>query len=260
MITNRFKARLRAGEVQFGLFSGLGDTVAPEVLATAGFDWILIDTEHAPNGVHNLVAQLQAVAAYPTDVLVRAELAGSHETTRLLDTGVQTLVVPMVESAAAAAQLVSAVRYPPRGRRGIGGSLVRATRWNRITDYVARADEEMCVVCQIESPAGVEAAASIAAVDGVDALFVGPSDLAATLGVHGQPEHPALRRAIDAVIDAAHTAGLPVGIFAPTPAAVERALEQHVTFIALGSDTALLAAAAADLAARHRRPGPRDGS
>src|SRR6478735_1947574 len=226
---NEFKRQLTRPGVTYGLFSGLVDPAAAEVIAGAGFDWMLIDGEHAPHDLRSILAQLQAAAAHDTPVRVRAETGDTVLIKRLLDLGVLTLLIPMVESADQAAQIVAAARYPPAGVRGVATAVNRAARWGMIDDYLSRADGEICVVCQIESVAGTEAIESIGAVDGVDALFVGPSDLAASMGFIGRPGHPDVVAAVDDAITRIVAAGLPAGV-----------------------DIALLAKAATDLADRCR--------
>ncbi len=245
---NRFKERLLAREVQYGLFVGLTDRIASEIVAGAGFDWMMVDAEHAPNDLGSILGHLQAAAAHPTDVIVRPADHDPNVIKRLLDLGVRTLLVPMVESAEQATALVRAMRYPPAGIRGVGGSLARASQWMRVPDYFRRADAEMCLVCQVESAPGVAAAAEIAAVDGVDAVFVGPSDLAANLGHLGNPSHPEVQQAIAGAFAAIASTGTPIGTFAITVPDVVRYREMGATMIAAGTDLPLLARATAALA------------
>lgn len=252
MTTNDFLRRLRAGEVQYGIFSGLTDTVAAEICAGAGFDWLLFDSEHAPNDLRTLLHQIQAVAASGTPVLVRPESHDASSIPRLLDLGVQTLLAPMVETADQAASVVASVRYPPAGVRGLGSSLARASRWNRIDGYVDRADDEMCVVVQIESVAGMEAIESIAAVDGVDALFVGPADLGASMGLAGRAGHPDVVAAVDDAIRRIVATGTPAGVFATSPERARRCVELGATVVAVGVDLSVLAGATSALAASFR--------
>ena len=250
---NLFKRRLRAGEVQHGLFCGLADPVAAEIVAGAGFDWLLLDAEHSPNDLRTILAQLQATAAYGTPVLVRPDAGDTVTIKRLLDLGVQTLLVPMVESAAQATELVAAVRYPPEGVRGVGSSMARAARWNRVGDYLDRAGDELCLLVQIESVAGLAAVEEIAAVDGVDGLFVGPSDLSASMGHRGRPRHPEVVAAVDDALRRIVAAGKPAGVFATTPDAVESWVGLGATVVAVGVDVSLYVAAVDGLAARYRR-------
>lgn len=245
---NRFKERLLAREVQYGLFVGLTDRIASEIVAGAGFDWMMIDAEHAPNDLGSILGHLQAAAGHATEVIVRPADHDPNVIKRLLDLGVRTLLVPMVESAAQAEALVRAMRYPPAGTRGVGGSLARASQWMRVPNYLQRADAEMCLVCQVESPAGIAAAADIAAVDGVDAVFVGPSDLAANLGHLGEPGHAEVQATITGVFERIGAAGAPIGVFAITIPDLVRYREMGATMIAAGTDLPLLARATAALA------------
>lgn len=250
--TNAFKARLAAGPPQYGLFSGLADPIAAEILAGSGFDWMMIDAEHSPNDLRTILAQLQATEPYDTHIVVRPEVGATVGIKRLLDIGVQSLLVPMVESAEQAEMLAAAVRYPPAGVRGVGTSLARAARWNRVAGYAEHADEQVCLITQIESLAGLAAIETIAAVDGVDALFVGPSDLAASMGLIGQTRHADVVAAVDDAIARIVRSGKPAGVFATTPDAAERWVTAGATFVAVGVDIALLASAAESLATSFR--------
>lgn len=245
---NQFKAALAARRVQYGLFVGLTDPIASEVVAGAGFDWMMVDAEHAPNDLRSILAHLQAASRFPTEVVVRPADHDPNVIKRLLDLGVRSLLLPMVESAEQAEALVRATRYPPGGIRGVGGSLARASQWMRVPDYLHTADDQMCVVCQVESSAGVRAAFDIASVDGVDAVFVGPSDLAAALGHLGDPGHPEVQAAIADAFDAIGGAGRPIGVFAVTIPDVARYRELGATLIAAGSDLPLFARATTSLA------------
>ena len=187
---NAFKAALARKEAQIGLWVGLADPYVAELLATTGFDWLLIDGEHAPNDVRSTLAQLQAIAPYPVSAVVRPVEGDTALIKQCLDIGALTLLVPMVETAAQAAQIVAATRYAPRGVRGLGSALARASRWSGIDDYVHHADEEICVLVQVESAAGLADLEGIAAVDGVDGVFFGPADLC----VDGPPRPPAACR------------------------------------------------------------------
>jgi len=255
MPVNRFKQRLGTGEVQFGMFCGLVDPVASEICAGAGFDWVMVDVEHAPNDLRTVLHQLQATEPYDTSVIVRPQVGQTDVIKKLLDIGAQTLLVPMVESGDQAAEIVAACRYPPAGVRGVGTSLARAARWNRIDRYADRADAEICVVAQIESVEGVRNIESIAAVDGIDALFVGPSDLAASMGHIGKAGHPDVVAAVDESIRRIVAAGKPAGVFATTPESVQRGVDAGASVVAVGVDISMLVAATSALA-RQYRPAP----
>jgi 4-hydroxy-2-oxoheptanedioate aldolase len=252
MPLNDFKRALLAGKPQIGAFLGLCDAYAAEIMAMAGFDWLLIDGEHAPNTPASVLRQLQALAPYPVPVVVRTVNHDPALIKQYLDIGVQSLLVPMVESAEQARALVCAMRYPPAGIRGVGTGLARAARWNAVQDYLAQADGQMCLIAQIESQAGLAALDEIAAVDGVDAVFIGPSDLAASLGHLGQPGHPQVQQAISSVLTRMRQIGKAAGIFCTGPAAVAGYQASGASFLAVGSDTLLLRNAADQLAAACR--------
>ena len=248
ILTNNFKRALRAGQPQIGLWAGMAHPYPAEICAGAGFDWLLIDGEHAPNTVQTVLAQLQAVAAYPVAPVVRPSWNDFVQIKQLLDAGAQTLLVPMIQSAEEAAAAVSAMRYPPEGIRGLGAALARASRWNRIPDYVRRANDEMCLLVQIETPEGLQALDEILAVDGVDGVFIGPADLSATMGHMGNPGHPDVRAAIDDAIVRIVRAGKAAGILHADAAQARHCLELGATFVAVGVDASLLARAAEKLA------------
>jgi 4-hydroxy-2-oxoheptanedioate aldolase len=249
---NQFKRGLSEGRRQFGLWLDLGDPYSSEISAGAGFDWLLIDAEHGPNDVRSVLVQLQALAAYPVAPIVR--IADSNDATikQMLDIGAQSILVPMVESAGQARQLVRAMRYPPAGVRGVASAIVRASRWNRIPGYVTQADAEVCLIVQLESRAGIEQLGAIAAVNGVDALFIGPADLAASLGHLGDARHPEVQQTIENAIERARQAGKPIGILSTEEAQVRRYLELGCTFVGVGLDAALLATVTQELAAKYR--------
>ncbi|MFM0208193.1 4-hydroxy-2-oxoheptanedioate aldolase [Paraburkholderia sediminicola] len=249
---NTFKRALTEGRPQFGLWAALADAYVTELLATAGFDWLLIDNEHAPNDVRSTLAQLQAVAAYASHPVVRPVRSDSALIKQLLDIGVQTLLLPMIDTAEQAADAVAATRYPPQGIRGVGSALARASRWNRIPDYLQTASDELCVVVQVETVLGMENLSAIAAVDGVDGVFFGPSDLSASMGLLGKPGDASVRDAICKGIGKVRDAGKAAGVLAPDPAIAAEYVAAGATFVAVGTDTGLLSRAAADLAASYK--------
>ncbi|KAB0569882.1 4-hydroxy-2-oxoheptanedioate aldolase [Pseudomonas palleroniana] len=240
MPVNRFKHRLLNGEVQIGLWLGLADAYCAELAANAGFDWLLIDGEHAPNPLQGMLGQLQAVAPYPGQALIRPVIGDSALIKQLLDIGAQTLLVPMVESAAQARELVRAMRYPPHGIRGVGSALARASRWNSIPDYLDKADEQMCLLVQIENRESLANLDAIAAVDGVDGVFIGPADLSASMGHRGNPGHPEVQAAIEDAIVRITQAGKAAGILSADERLARRYIELGATFVAVGVDTTVL--------------------
>ena len=233
-----------------GMWVCSGSPVVAEICAGSGLDWLLIDMEHSPNGLGSVLTQLQAVAAYPITPVVRVPSGDAVTIKQVLDLGAQNLLVPMVSSAQEARAVVAAVRYPPRGVRGVGSALARSARWNRVEDYLRDADEHVSLLVQVETVAGVEAAGDIAAVDGVDGVFVGPADLAASMGLLGQQSHPEVMAAIQRTFEAAHAAGKPVGVNAFDPAVAARHLEAGASFVVVDADVALLARGSQALSAR----------
>jgi len=236
---NRFKQRLLAGEQQVGLWSSLSSAAATEILADSGFDWILIDTEHAPNETPMVADQLRAASVGRASPVVRPAWNDAVILKRLLDVGVQTLLVPFIQNAAEAARAVAATRYPPRGMRGVA-SVHRANRYGRVPDYFARADDEMCVLVQLETGPAVEALEEIAAVEGVDGVFIGPSDLAASLGYLGNNAHPEVRDTIERACRRAQAVGKAIGILAPVESDARAYLDMGFAFVAVGSDVVVL--------------------
>ncbi len=249
---NRFKARLSGTEAQIGLWLGLTDPVCIEIAAGAGFDWVCLDGEHSPHDLATLLTGLQTLAAYPVDVLVRLPIGDPTLMKKVLDLGAQTVVVPVVESAAQARALVEAMRYPPRGIRGVGTALARGARWNRATDYFERADAEMCLIVQIETRRGLDNLEDIAAVEGVDGLFIGPADLSASLGHLGHAGHPEVVEAIASAFARIRATGKAAGSLAADEAVARDYLGRGCGFLAVGTDTGLLATATRQLAARFK--------
>ena len=233
-----------------GIWVCTGSPLVAEICAGAGMDWLLIDGEHSPIGLESIVAILQASAAYPVTPLVRVPAGDVVTIKQVLDLGAQNVLVPMVSSADEARDVVEAVRYPPRGRRGVGSALARSARWNRVDDYLVNADEHVSLTVQIETAEAVAAAADIATVDGVDAVFVGPSDLAASMGLLGQQSHPDVTAAVLRTFHAVHAAGKRVGVNAFDPDVARSYADAGADFIAVGADVALLARGSEALAAR----------
>lgn len=224
-----------------GMWLVSGSPVAAEIVAGSGLDLLLIDGEHSANSLESIQVQLQIAAAHPVAPLVRVPIGDPVVIKQYLDLGVQNLLVPMVESAEQAEQVVRAVHYPPRGVRGVGSALARGARWNRVEEYLARASETISLVAQIESAAAVDRAADIIAVEGVDSVFLGPSDLAASMGVIGQQEHPDVVAAVEHCIRLAKAAGKPVGVNAFSPATADRYIAVGVDYVFVGADVSVLA-------------------
>jgi 4-hydroxy-2-oxoheptanedioate aldolase len=213
------------GRTVAGMFVCSGDAGIAEICAGAGLDYLLIDAEHGPMGLESVLAQLRAVAGYPTTAVVRVPFNDPVLIKQYLDLGAQSLIVPMVNNPDQAREAVAAVHYPPRGIRGVGSALARSARWNRIPDYLARAGDFITLVVQVESAEAVENAAGIAAVDGIDGVFIGPSDLAASMGLLGRQEHPDVVDGVIRTIAAVKAAGKIVGVNAFVEAQVRRYIE-----------------------------------
>lgn len=244
------EALAAAGRPLAGMWVCSGSPLIAEICAGSGLDWLLIDMEHSPNGLESVLAQLQAVGAYPVTPVVRVPIGDVVTIKQVLDLGAQNILVPMVSSAAEAEQLVASVRYPPHGCRGVGSALARSARWNRVDDYLAHADEHVSLFVQIETAQGAEAATAIASVDGIDGVFVGPSDLAASMGLLGQQTHPDVAASVVRVFDAVRSAGKPVGVNAFDPGAAQAYLDAGAGFVLVGADVAMLARGSEALAHR----------
>ena len=233
-----------------GMWVCSGSPLVAEICAGSGLDWLLIDMEHAPNGLESVLAQLQAVGGYPITPVVRVPTADPVVVKQVLDLGATTLLVPMVNSAAEAEAVVAAAHYPPCGRRGVGSALARSARWNRIDGYLADAAAHVSVLVQIETAEAVADAAQIAGVEGVDGVFVGPSDLAASMGLIGQQSHPDVVAAVRRAFTDVRAAGKPVGVNAFDPAVADGYLAAGASFVLVGADVAVLARGSEFLAAR----------
>ncbi|MDZ7893183.1 MAG: 2-dehydro-3-deoxyglucarate aldolase [Rhodoferax sp.] len=235
---NQFKQDLLAGKRLIGCWASLASPISTEVLGVAGFDWILLDGEHSPNDVITFVPQLMALKDSMSAPFVRPSCNDPIEIKRLLDAGFYNFLVPFVETADEARQAVAATRYPPEGMRGVSVAQ-RSNRYNSIANYFQEANQHMCVAVQIESRQAVTATAEIAAVPGVDCIFVGPSDLAAGYGHLGNANHPEVQEAIASVFAQAKAQGKPTGILAPVEADARRYMDMGATFVAVGSDLGL---------------------
>ncbi|ALM54298.1 HpcH/HpaI aldolase family protein [Halomonas huangheensis] len=256
---NPFKASLN-GTTRYGCWAGFGTAYAAEILATTGFDWLLIDGEHAPNPVPSILAQLQAVAAYSSAPVVRAVNHDPALIKQLLDIGTQTLMIPMVDTAEQAEALVRATRFPPHGFRGVGGGLTRATRWDAVPDYIQTAHQELTLIAQVESRQAIDNVEAIAATDGIDAVFVGPADLSTGVGHVGNPGHEDVQAMIRHALKATKDAGKAAGILAPAEEDAKRYAEWGFDFIAVGIDISLLRQAAMQTIARYKADAPQANS
>lgn len=253
---NSFKRALREGKPQIGLWVGMVNPSVAELLAGVGFDWLCLDAEHSPNDVRTVLAQLQAIAPYPVQAVVRPVHGASEILKQYLDIGVQTILVPMIETPEQAARVVAATRYPTRGHRGVASATTRASRWGRIERYFQRADEEVCVVVQVESVKGMTNLAEIAAVEGVDGVFFGPADLAASMGYLGNPMEPQVQRSILEGIATVRQAGKAAGSLTADRRLARQYLSLGASFVAVGIDMMVLSQAAAELAAEFKSAQP----
>jgi 4-hydroxy-2-oxoheptanedioate aldolase len=252
MPVNRFKRAITSGQLQVGLWSGLSNNVTVEVLANSGFDWLLLDTEHSPNELPMVHAQLQAIAQGKATPIVRPPWNDTVIIKRYLDVGVQTLLIPFVQDEHEARQAVAATRYPPRGVRGYSAA-ARASDYGRVKDYALRCEEQLCVLVQVETPLALSNIESIAAVDGVDGIFIGPGDLSASMGHLGNPKHPEVVAAIEDAVRRICATGKAAGILSGDEAIARRCIDLGCTFVAVGSDIGILARGAEKLAAKFKR-------
>jgi 4-hydroxy-2-oxoheptanedioate aldolase len=249
---NSFKHALLEGKAQIGLWSSLSSNYSVEVIAGAGFDWILLDLEHSPNDLESLLAQLQAAASYATHPVVRVPWNDMVAMKRILDVGAQSLLIPYVSTAEEARAAVAHTRYPPKGVRGVAGT-TRATRFGRIKDYARRAHDEICVLVQVETQAALDNIEAICAVDGVDGVFIGPADLHASMGYLGEIANPKVKPLIDDAIRRIRKSGKAPGILTPSEEDARRWLDCGGLFVAVGADVGILARGAEALAAKFKK-------
>lgn len=236
---NHFKQKLKTQQ-QIGLWVGLADAYATEIVANAGYDWLLIDGEHAPSDLRTTLLQLQSMAAYPSQAVVRPPIGSVQLIKQLLDIGAQTLLIPMVETVEQAKLMVKAVHYPPEGIRGVGAALARATRWNSIPDYYVQAHEQICLLIQIESVQGLKNLDEILQIEGIDGVFIGAVDLSATMGYQGDANHPEVQKAVIVAIKKIRAAGKAAGILSTTDEVTQKYVELGTEFVAVGVDTSVL--------------------
>jgi len=248
---NGFKRAIAAGRLQVGLWSSLCSNIAAEIVADAGFDWILFDSEHSPNEIPGLLSQLQAAARGTAAAIVRPAWNDAVLIKRVLDIGAQSILVPYVQNAEEAGRAVAAVRYPPAGIRGVAAA-ARASRYGRVKDYLKTADREICLLVQVETRTALAALEAIAAVEGVDGVFIGPSDLSASFGHIGNPQHPEVQNALEQAARRLKVLGKPAGILTLSEEEARRYIGWGYCFVAVGSDTGLLGRGADALAAKFK--------
>ena len=252
---NPFKQALKEGRRQIGLWQAMASPFTAEICAGAGFDWLLFDGEHAPNDVPSMLAQLQAVESYPTHAIARPPIGDVVLIKQYLDLGFQTLLIPLVDTADQAAQMVRGMRYPPDGVRGVGAGSARVSRWNRVENYFRDADEQMCLLVQAETRTAMENLEAIAAVEGVDGIFIGPADLSASLGHRGNAAHPEVQAVIEDGIKRISAAGKAPGILTSNNELAQHYLDLGATFVAVGTDVGILAKQTTALARRFQPGG-----
>lgn len=248
---NHFKRAIAAGKQQIGLWVSLASPYCAEIVAGAGFDWLLIDGEHSPNDPITVLGQLQAAAPYPVAAIVRPAWNDKVLVKRYLDVGAQSLLMPYVQTEEEAAAAVASMRYPTRGVRGVAG-VTRAARFGRVPEYAKRAEQELCLLVQIETREGLDNLEKIARTDGVDGVFIGPADLAAGLGHLGDMQHAEVQSAIKDGIARIKACGKPAGILANDEASTRRYMEWGTTFTAVGQDIMVLARETEKLASKWR--------
>lgn len=249
---NRIKEIFNSGQFSIGLWNGIADTYAAEICAGAGFDWVLIDAEHAPFSNREILHQLQAMSGFDTGVVVRPPSGNSVLLKQLLDIGVQNFLVPMVETKEQAEQIVRSLQYPPKGIRGVGSALARAAQWKRVEGYFDKADDNLCLIVQIESVKGLENLEAICSVDGIDGVFIGPADLAGSMGYLGQPMHEDVRKEVRNALRLIKSSGKVAGTLAVKKEVAEEYKNAGASFMGLGVDLVLLAKATQQLAADYK--------
>ena len=258
---NTFKLALQQRRAQIGLWTDLANSLSAELLAGIGYDWLLIDGEHGPNDLRTVLAQLQGISSargsFPglvTQPIVRLPHGDTALIKQYLDLGAQTLLIPMVDTAAQAAQLASAMRYPPAGVRGMGSAVARSSRWQGYPNYAAKANEQVCLLVQAETVEALKNIDAIAATPGVDGVFIGPFDLSVSMGYPGQVEHPAVQAAMEDAVARILKAGKAPGILAMTEEQARKWLAAGVVFVGVGADTVLLTQAARELLGKYKMP------
>ncbi len=251
-IENKFKKEILAGKKQYGVWNGIGHSYIAEILAGAGFDWVLVDAEHAPYDINQIVGQLQAMSRYDVSPIVRMPNADPIYIKTLLDAGVQSFIIPMVESGETAELMAKALRYPPEGIRGVGTALSRAAQWNRVNNYFKLANSQMCLITQVESVSGVEALDDILKVDGVDVVFLGPADLAASMGYLGNPGHPDVVAVVNDCLNKIVKSGKCPGVLTGSKELIASYTDKGARMLGVGIDTLLLAKATKELAAFYK--------
>lgn len=245
---NKFKRILKSGRFSIGLWNGIMDSYVAEIIAGAGYDWILIDGEHAPFELQDIIRHHQILSSYDVGIIVRPPNMDRAILKRLLDAGVQSFLIPMMETPEQAKELVQSVTYPPEGRRGVGTGLARAAQWNRVPDYFKKADKEICLIVQIETVQGMKNIEAIANTDGIDGLFIGPADLAASMGYLGSPSHKDIRKEVKRGMKIIKKSGKFAGTIALSTEIAQEYAKAGADFMGVGIDLQLVAKASSQQA------------
>jgi 4-hydroxy-2-oxoheptanedioate aldolase len=248
---NAFKHAIAAGQLQVGLWCSLCSNIAIDIVSDSGFDWLLLDTEHSPNEIPDVLAQLQAARGGTATPIVRPAWNDAVLIKRVLDIGAQAVLVPYVQTPEEARQAVAAVRYPPAGIRGVAAAS-RASRYGRVSGYLKNADAEICLLVQVETRSALDQLEAIAQVEGVDGVFIGPSDLSASFGHVGNPQHPEMQAVLEQSVKRLKAVGKPAGILTGNEDEARRYISWGYTFVAVGADTGLLARGADMLAKKFK--------
>jgi 4-hydroxy-2-oxoheptanedioate aldolase len=248
---NTFKHAIAAGKLQIGLWCSLCSNIAADIVSDSGFDWLLLDTEHSPNEIPDILAQLQAVRGGTGTPIVRPAWNDAVLIKRVLDIGAQSVLVPYVQNVEEAQRAVAAVRYPPGGIRGVAAAS-RASRYGRVTGYLKNAEAEICTLVQVETKTALDDLEAIATVDGVDGVFIGPSDLSASFCHVGNPQHPEMQKLLEDAVTRLKKVGKPAGILTSNEEEARRYISWGYTFVAVGADVGLLARSADVLAKKFK--------
>jgi 4-hydroxy-2-oxoheptanedioate aldolase len=248
---NAFKYAIAAGKLQIGLWCSLCSNIAADIVSDSGFDWLLLDTEHSPNEIPDVLAQLQAVRGGTATPIVRPAWNDPVLIKRVLDIGTQSLLIPYVQSPEEARRAVAAAHYPPAGIRGVAAAS-RASRYGRVAGYLQNADEEICTLVQVETQTAFDQLEAIAQVEGVDGVFIGPSDLSASFGHVGNPQHPEMQKLLESAVMRLKAIGKPAGILTGNEDEARRYIAWGYTFVAVGADVGLLARGADALAKKFK--------
>lgn len=252
LFKNTFKQNLQQGKLQLGMWLGLANSYTAELLACTGYDFLLIDGEHAPNDVRSVLPQLQAIAPYNSAPVVRPNYNDPILLKMYLDIGAQSFLIPMIQNKEQAIAAIRATRYPPEGIRGVGSALARASRWNNVEGYLHKANEEICVLVQVETKEAVDNLDEILSVEGVDGVFIGPADLSADMGYMGNPNHEQVVKTIEECVKKIKNAGKAPGILMANEQMAKHYIELGALFVAVGVDTTLLSTAAKSLLSKYK--------